>query len=282
MVLLVRGLFLAPCLGFFVQASLGKREERDLTPLPVVEHHLGRRVQVGVASLAQLSRAQRHLSQKVFGVFPARQLVGAAEILGLNPVDDLIDVLGGVFELFDAHDALEYGVRFGIALVGVDDSRAVDEEDSLHQRDVLPYLCLAWDGGHVANLLRSQRVDHGRLADVRVAHHAHRDVLLVGAHPRQLSQEAQERSLAKRIVDGGMEGDRRVLFRERAEPFLRDPRGHQIALVEHENQMLLPVVALQVGLKVPAASAHRVASIEYLQQHVAGINHLVQFAPDAP
>ena len=45
--------------------------------------------------------------------------------------------------------------------------------------------------------------------------------------------------------------------------------------------MLLPVVVLEVRLEVLAPGAHRVPGVQHLQQDVARIDHLVQFAPDS-
>ena len=43
-----------------------------------------------------------------------------------------------------------------------------------------------------------------------------------------------------------------------------DPRGDQIALVQHKAQMLVRLLALEVGLDVAAARAHWVAGIQHL------------------
>lgn len=53
-------------------------------------------------------------------------------------------------------------------------TRAIDEEDSLHECDVLPDLRLSRDRGRLAALLAHERVDHTRLPCVRVSDHANR------------------------------------------------------------------------------------------------------------
>ena len=47
--------------------------------------------------------------------------------------------------------------------------------DTLSQR----YLCFTCDGGHAANLLGAQRVDHRALANIWIANEPHADLFLV-------------------------------------------------------------------------------------------------------
>lgn len=61
-------------------------------------------------------------------------------------------------QVLDADDALEYQLRVGIAAAAVYHSRAVDQEDALHQRNVLPHLGLPWNGGRLAHLLGAQNL----------------------------------------------------------------------------------------------------------------------------
>lgn len=79
--------------------------------------------------------------------------------------------------------------------------------------------------------------------------------LLVGAEPCQLAEEAEERSLAKWVGDGGVEGQGRIFAAEGMEPPLGDPRGHQVTLVDEKQEVLVLAVALQVALEMPAAGA---------------------------
>ena len=72
-------------------------------------------------------------------------------------------------------------------------------------------------------LLCSQRVDDGGLANIGIPHKPDRDVLLVGAQARQLSQQAQQTALAKGVGDAGMESQGGKLLAEVAQPALCHP-----------------------------------------------------------
>jgi hypothetical protein len=50
------------------------------------------------------------------------------------------------------------------------------------------------------------------------------------------------------------------------QPALGHPRGHQVALVEQQQQVLVARVAFQVLLQVAAARAGGVARIQHLQE----------------
>ena len=63
--------------GLVGQVAGRQLEEGDLAALPVVQHHLGGRVEVGLAAAAQLAARARQLRQEVRRVRPGRQLVCA-------------------------------------------------------------------------------------------------------------------------------------------------------------------------------------------------------------
>ena len=52
--------------------------------------------------------------------------------------------------------------------------------------------------------------------------------------------------------------------------------GHEVALVEQEDEVLVLRLLLEEGLGVRAARADRVARIEHLDQHVGRVDHLVR------
>ena len=72
-----------------------------------------------------------------------------------------------------------------------------------------------------------------------------------------------------------------ALARKLLHPAPRDPVGHEIALVEHEDEMLLLRVLPQVRLHRAASCALDVASVEHVQNDVRAIEHLVKLAPDS-
>jgi hypothetical protein len=97
-------------------------------------------------------------------------------------------------------------------LAGWDDPGAVDEVNLLHERDVLPHFRLPRYGRHVADLLRAEGVDDAGLAGVGVADEADRNLLGLLVEFAQLAEEVDERTLAKRMVQGGVEGNCRILL----------------------------------------------------------------------
>ena len=115
-------------------------------------------------------------------------------------------MLRRVLQPLGPHHTLQNRVRLRVRVVVVNHARAVDQEDPLRQRDVLPHLGLPWDRGHVANLLGPQRVDHRGLANVRVPDKPNRDGLLVAVKPGDLPEQRDQGTLAERIGDGRVEG----------------------------------------------------------------------------
>ena len=92
-------------------------------------------------------------------------------------------------------------------LAGRHHPRAVNEVNLLHERDVLPHLRLAGNGGHVAHLLGAERVDHAGLAGVGVANEAHRDLLGLLVQLAQLAEQVDKRALPEGMMKGGVEGN---------------------------------------------------------------------------
>jgi hypothetical protein len=102
-----------------------QREERDFAALPVVEDHLGRRVQVCVAALDQLAGALRQLRQEVLGVGPRLHLVRAA-LAGRRRKSQRLNAIGG-FALFPGaawlrsrglSDRISWGPDLGFGVSG--------------------------------------------------------------------------------------------------------------------------------------------------------------------
>mmetsp|Transcript_26598 Transcript_26598/g.79031 ORF Transcript_26598/g.79031 Transcript_26598/m.79031 type:complete len:281 (+) Transcript_26598:923-1765(+) len=166
-----------------------QREKRYLAALPVIQHHARRGVEVWLAALQQLPRAARNLREEVLAICPLFELVRTPQVLWLDTPQHLVHVLRRVLQVLYAHNALEHRVRLAVRRLVVHHAGAVDEEDALHQRHVLPHLRLARHWRCLAHLLGAQRIDDRRLADVRVADKADRDGLLVGAQPRELAQQ---------------------------------------------------------------------------------------------
>lgn len=56
------------------------------------------------------------------------------------------------YQVFHTNHTLEHNVCLVIVILVVDNTWAVNEEDALHEGDVLPHLSLTWHGCHLANL----------------------------------------------------------------------------------------------------------------------------------
>mmetsp|Transcript_13133 Transcript_13133/g.36908 ORF Transcript_13133/g.36908 Transcript_13133/m.36908 type:complete len:547 (+) Transcript_13133:1109-2749(+) len=256
-------------------------EERDLSPLPVLEHHPRRSVEVRLPSLEHLSHPPGELLQKVSGIFPLADLVGLGDVLPLHPGEDGRDVLRGVLQPFHPHNALENAVRLRVARAVVHHPRAIDQEDPLGQSDVLPHFGLTRNRSDVAHLFGSQGVDHGALPHVWVAHEPNGDGLLVTVQPGNLPQQRDERALAEGVGDARVEGQGRVVLGEHVQVPLGDPGGNQVALVEEQQHVLVPGVLLQVPLHVLAPRPDGVPRVQNLDDHIRGVYDLVKLAPDS-
>lgn len=163
-------------------------------------------------------------------------------------------------------------------------SRAVDEEDSTHQRDVLPDFGLTGDGRHLADFLAAQGVDDGRFSNIRVADETHADLLLVAVQLAELAQQIDQRTFTKRMGHRRTEGHGGVLGAERLDPTLGNPSRYQIHLeeawndarglnyigndidylVEHEKQLLVAFFFADVSLDLLAASSQRITGVQNL------------------
>uniref|UniRef100_A0AAG5DRU4 Uncharacterized protein n=1 Tax=Anopheles atroparvus TaxID=41427 RepID=A0AAG5DRU4_ANOAO len=169
---------------FPVQHGLGHLEpfrsdvERQSASLPVVQDHLGHGRYIGFPLLQQLAHLAGNLLEEIDMIRPFRHAVRLHDVFLANPLQYLLDVIFGVVDQLHAHDRLQHflGVRFRR---GIHHPGAIDQEDTLHQRDVLPHFRFARDWRHLAHLLAAQRVNDGRFADVRVPDETNTDLLLV-------------------------------------------------------------------------------------------------------
>lgn len=73
----------------------------------------------------------------------------------------------------------------------------------------MTYLGLSRDGRDSADLLLLERVNDARLANVRVADEADRDLLLVRVKDGKLAEELDEGTFSEGVVDRSVEGERR-------------------------------------------------------------------------
>mmetsp|Transcript_8817 Transcript_8817/g.28138 ORF Transcript_8817/g.28138 Transcript_8817/m.28138 type:complete len:200 (-) Transcript_8817:503-1102(-) len=96
----------------------------------------------------------------------------------------------------------------------------------------------------------------------------------------KLLQHLGQRFTAERLSQGRVEGNRRILPRQNLNPPLGRPRWHQVCFVQQQNHVLGTMVFPQLLLNPVGPGAHRVTSVQHLNEHVRRVNHLVQLGPD--
>lgn len=114
---------------------------------------------------------------------------------------DALEQRGDMFcrrrEVFHADDALEDGVRVGILGGDGYDAGTVNEVDSAHERDVLPYFGFTGDRRDGAYFFLFECVDDAGFTSVWVADESDRDLFLVRVEDGELSEELDEGSFTE-------------------------------------------------------------------------------------
>ena len=270
-------------------------EPREPTALPVVENHPRGRVGVRDPAGEELAVLFRQLPQELVHAAPLRNAVLCGDVPLLQQLQDGVDdvVLARVPHALDADDALEHALDVAVALLVVDDARAVDEVNAPREHDVLPDLRLARDRRDLADRLPPERVDQRALPGVGVPDDPDADRVpddALGAdlrlvddvvQARELPQEVDEVALAEGVRRRAVHRDRRAVPRQDLQPARRRPRRDEVRLVEDEDEVLVALLPLDVVLEEPGARAHRVARVEDVEEHVGRVDDLVELRPDA-
>ena len=196
-------------------------EVRHISTLIVNNNLTSHVIEIGLAAAQKLARLGGKFLKEIFRVEPLRYTVRVVYDLGLDLVKDGLDVLCGVGNLLGAHNTFEYLFCVRLMLI-VHNTRAVDEINTLRQRDVLPRLGLARDRCDPAACLLHERVDDGALADVGVPDETHADVLLVLVKDVELLEQLDQRAFAERVLYTCLECQRRRRLRQEFYPLLGD------------------------------------------------------------
>jgi hypothetical protein len=191
---------------------------RDLSTKEVVDHHLGDTIQISFTSLEETTTLAGKKREPVEVVLLVLDTVCTLKVTGQDTAKNGRNVLLWVVNVLHSADTTEKNVLLGVIDVGRDHTRTIDEIDSLHQGDVLPHLGFTRNGSNCAHLLGSESVDDGRLARVGVADQANRHLLAVGVKGRELAKQRDQRTLAERVVDVGMESKTRIILRKMTNP----------------------------------------------------------------
>lgn len=80
-----------------------------------------------------------------------------------------------------------------------------------------------------------------------------RDLGLVVVDPLELSHQLDQRSFAEGLCNRGMGRNGRILLRQGIYPPLGSPNRNKVALVQHENQVLVGAVFFQIFFDVAAS-----------------------------
>ena len=72
-----------------------RHKEGNLASNPVIEHHLGARIEIGLATTEQLAHTRRQLRQKVISIAPRLEVVRALDVLGLDTTQHRGNMLTG-------------------------------------------------------------------------------------------------------------------------------------------------------------------------------------------
>ena len=68
--------------------------------------------------------------------------------------------VASAYQVLYPHNPLQDSLCVGVVGLVVHNPRAINEEDLLHERDVLPHLCLSWHRRHFADLQGTGRRSH--------------------------------------------------------------------------------------------------------------------------
>lgn len=191
---------------------------RDLSAKEIVDDHLGDTIQIGLTSLEETATLASKKREPVEVVLLVLDTVGALKVTGQDTTENSRDVLLWVVNVLHSADSTEKNILLGVVGIGRDHTGTIDKIDSLHQGNVLPHLGLTRNGSDRAHLLVTESVDDRRLARVGVADQANRHLLAVGVKGRELAKQRDQRTLAERVVDVGMESKTRVVLRKMTNP----------------------------------------------------------------
>jgi hypothetical protein len=149
-------------------------------------------VNIGFTLLEQFTSLSGNLLEEVDRILPIVKTISTLEILMTYTLKDGGDSILGSLDIFDTHRALQDNVCFTIIDVGWNDTRTINEIDTLHQGDVLPNLGLTRDGGNRADLFGLECVDDGRFTSVGVSNETHRDLLAVTVKGGELTEKLDQ------------------------------------------------------------------------------------------
>lgn len=239
----------------------GLLEVGDLALLPHEDNVFGHIIDVGLSSFLKFATLDTHLVKEVVRVDPSVHTENVGDVLFLYSIEDGLDKLVRHRKFLGPHHTFEYFINFGLILI-VDDTGAIDQENALGHRDILPHFGLTGDGSHLAASLLHQSIDDRRFTNVRVADKPDRNRLFVSVQNVELLQQLDQTSLTEWVSGGSLERDTRVFLLQVANPLLGDRSRHKIAFIQNEHEVFRSAILLDVFLKSVNTRAHGVTSVK--------------------
>lgn len=123
-----------------VHHSWGEVVEWKLASLPVHKHDLSCGHHVWFSSLFQFPLLHGQLFYEVLFILPFLHLVYASDMLWLNMRQNIRDVVAGIIDPFSANATSQYAIDVALSLSHVNNTRTIDQVNSLCQSNVLPHL----------------------------------------------------------------------------------------------------------------------------------------------
>ncbi len=131
-------------------------------------------------------------------ICPVSNSIRSLHILLFNQSKNLFNVILRCRYVLNSNYALQDNVCLCVA-VRVHDTRAIDQKNTLHKRDVLPDLGLASNGRHIAHLLLAEGVYDRAFAGVGVADKADTNLFALFVEHAELAEELNESAFAERV-----------------------------------------------------------------------------------
>lgn len=151
-------------------------------------------------------------------ILPALEFIRPFHMVRLDFLQNRRNVLLWVLHVLNTDDAAEKEILRSIVMVRWYDTRAIDQVDPLHQRDILPHLGLTGDRRDFGDCLAPEGVDDARLADVGVADQANADLFPVLVEDAKLPEQIDQGTTPEGVPETGPHGACWVVLLEDSDP----------------------------------------------------------------
>jgi hypothetical protein len=115
--------------------------------LPIHNYRLADVIDVRLTSLEQLSCPLAYLLEEVFVINPITDSIHIIYMFALSFIQDCVDVCFRVRNSLGSDDGFKHLISLALALI-VDDTWAINQVNTLGERNILPDFGLSWDGSN--------------------------------------------------------------------------------------------------------------------------------------